>query len=528
MIRDGTYSEIPTERYQLDPVSYVRERLKEPVIMPHQADILMALANGIAGKPDPTGRYFGGVHPPRVAVRSGQKPGKTRLLVWAAYWFYECFPGAQVYMTAAIIAQTEDVLWKEMHKVLRECESRGVVIEGVMSRSAAGGFDSEDGTRKITGVSGRDVEALAGRSGRLLFIIDEASSLDEKRSQAFSGNMLGGGAMLWTSNPTEAMGPFFNAFYEQSRYWQAFHVNCEVVAKWVDDHGLRALLPFVCNWHSILEAREMYGSIESVFYRIRVLGEFILNEQGHPITSAMVTASHNRWHILPAVGPLCIGLDPAGPGKSGDDTAFAIRRGDKILMVIRFSGLSEDAIITHLLNYLRQYRGQDEIPDVIVDVEGPIGSHLGYRLRAIAEGAGPGHQFRFYGVRASAPARIDVALYVSTRDELFAFLAKWITAGGGLPPDNRLDAELQAPSWHPHGNLSSKMKLTPKDGPKGVKSLIGRSPDLADACALAVWPVRGWQPPAGTEVAPSPPRDVMDAAYLYDQQEANNVWWPNG
>jgi hypothetical protein len=69
------------------------------------------------------------------------------------------------------------------------------------------------------------------------------------------------------------------------------------------------------------------------------------------------------------------------------------------------------------------------------------------------------------------------------RDELWANLAEWIREGGAIPDDARLTKELHAPEWH--GQISGKLKATPKSDLR--KMLDGRSPDRADAVALAVW-----------------------------------------
>lgn len=508
----------PWERWQLDPVAYVRERLLEPVVIPEQAQILAALAAGIAGNCAP------GKPPPRVAVRSGRKSGKTRCLIWAALWFYECFPNATVYMCAAIIDQTKNVLWAELLRVYREATKRGVDLDLAIARSPMGGVVSADGSRRILGISGREVESVAGISGQLLFIIDEASALPKDKAQAFSGNMLGGGAMLWASNPRRTSGPFYEAFFTEAKHWQLFHVDCERIAKWVDEHDLRQLLPHVINWDRILEAREMYGGVDDVFYRIEVLGNFVMNEQGRAIDLETIMAAHDRWEETPEDGTLTIGLDPAGPGKGGDDTAFALRRGKRIFRFARFTGISEDEIIAHLLGFMREYkRGEDEEPIVNVDAEGPIGGSLYGRLRGASQDAPPGARFHVFSVRASHPARRQPELYERTRDELFANLAKWLRDGGALPPDPKIDAELHDPIWI--GQLGPKLKLSTKEQ---TRDRIGRSPDTADSAALCVWPAVRWQPGTIETHALPAPTDPQEAAFMFDQQAAGEPWWPEG
>jgi hypothetical protein len=156
----------PMARYAKDIVAYVRERLHVAVILPHQKEILLAVQAAVDGSA-----------PPRIAVRSGQKIGKSALDGWVAPWFYETQPCGRVFMCAAIQEQTKLVLWKALGDVLRHARSCGEEIDGKLAASPAGGFVSSDGSREIRGISGREIESIAGLSGRQLTIIDEASHL---------------------------------------------------------------------------------------------------------------------------------------------------------------------------------------------------------------------------------------------------------------------------------------------------------------------------------------------------------------
>jgi hypothetical protein len=107
------------------------------------------------------------------------------------------------------------------------------------------------------------------------------------------------------------------------------------------------------------------------------------------------------------------------------------------------------------------------------------------------------------GVVGDAPQFLGTPqIYYRVRDELWANLAKWLGDGGAIPPDPKLARELNAPSWAM--GLNARFKATPKSE---IRSELGRSPDRADAVALAVWepvvfrPERAGiahdQPPAG-------------------------------
>jgi phage terminase large subunit len=373
--RAGTY---PLVQYQTDPVRYARERLHVE-LMPEQEAILRAVAAGINGS-----IVDGRKAPPRVAVRSGQKCGKTLVAIVACLWFYECFPDARVFLCAAIEKQTKMVLWRELGSVLRHARSCGVDIDGKAAASPTGGFVSTDGSREIRGLSGRDIESLAGLSGAQLMVVDEASALPETKAQVFEGNQMGGGTsgILMISNPTRTSGPFYAAFNEEAEYWQTFHIDGEAVADWQARTGRR--IPFTVSREKIEEARERYGE-KSPFWLLRIKGEFLRNEAGRCVPMTVIDEAVERYATAVDDGPLVIGYDVAGAAAGGDLHAWAPVRGKKCAPIHTREGLSIDAALAETYWLLSINRRRGEIPRVNVDAEGPIGSVAYARLRDEAE-----------------------------------------------------------------------------------------------------------------------------------------------
>jgi hypothetical protein len=78
--------------------------------------------------------------------------------------------------------------------------------------------------------------------------------------------------------------------------------------------------------------------------------------------------------------------------------------------------------------------------------------------------------------------------YARCRDELWFGVADWLKSGGALPNDSKLTGELAAVEYGflPNG----KIKVESKDE---LRARLGRSPDRADALALAVY-TRATQP----------------------------------
>ena len=467
----------PMLRYQKDCVAFVREQLGgEPLT--HQVEIMRALASS----PDA-----------KVAVRSGQKQGKTRLAIWVAWWFFACFPRARVFMTASTAPQVNRVLWVELKHVAREARQRGLDF-GEIPQNPERGVESEDG-RSIQGFTTRTIEAMAGLSGaNMLFIGDEASAFDAEMAQAIEGNTAGAARVLWISNPTRAEGPFYDAFHTQKRFWITYHLNSEILADRVR-RGLEPRVPGIATPETIAMWREKYGE-DSPFYLIRVRGDFVLDEQAKIISVHAIMTAQGRWtELAETSGTLSIGIDPAGDSGEGDEYAFSLVRGYKLIALYTFRGLSEEAAIAQALGFLREYRLGDETPNVVIDAEGPIGSSFYGRMRALAlhkQIHDPPNAYECYGIKASAPARREPQLYERVRDELWANLSAWFRAGGGIPPDPKLEEELYAPGFLV--TVQGKRKVTNKDV---IREKLGRSPDRADSLCLATWSPSFWaaEPP---------------------------------
>ncbi len=409
----------------------------------------------------------------------------TKLVVWLALWWYCTRAKARVFMIAAIKEQVQRVLWVELKATLRAGRSVGFELVETVPANPATGMTSEDG-REIRGFTVRDIEAMAGLSGDILFIVDEASALLAPIAEAIEGNLAGDGKMIWISNPTRTDGPFYDVFNnpDKGKFWKTFHLSSEDVAKWCFKKNLE--IPGVATLKRIAEWEEEWGR-KSPFFVVRVEGNFLRNETGRIITLADIEIAQALWaDMRDDEGDLTIGVDPSGPGDGGDEFAFAVVRGRKLLGMFTKPGLTEDAAVEYIRGLLVTYRRGDEIPRVVVDSEGPIGHGLYQRLKAIGEALRqkrPKDAFDTWGIKASGSARREPLLYDRLRDELWSSGARWLREGGALlPNEHKLETELHAPMW---GNdLRGKLKASSK---VDLRDVLGRSPDRADAFLLAVW-----------------------------------------
>lgn len=444
----------------------------------------------------------------RVSVSSGHKISKSHTLGIAALWFYSCFHDAKVVFSSTTYHQVESILWAEFRRLRYRAK---VSIPGDMHEVASSGFKSDD-FRIVQGFTAKEPEAIAGISGKnLLFLLDEASGIPDKIFEAIEGNRAGGAKIVMCSNPTKTSGTFFESHHAKSREqlgpagFKTFQVSSASTPNAVTG---RRLIPGLATKDYVDAMRGEWGE-DSPFYKVRILGQFVKNEEGKPFSLELISASEARWLDTVGEGRLHIGVDPAGPGENGDESGFAVRRGRKVLHLEARRALTEDQHLDKVLELLRAYRLPGDslemaMPIVAVDREGPIGFGVYQRIKTHFELSRDLPAF-VLGERASDKAFRRPDIYDNHRDELWGSLEAWIRDGGAIVTDAKLEKELEAIEWS--SNVRNRLKATSKDD---IRKTIGRSPDRADALCLAVWEPSGYRSvradPDVQQAAQAPPR----------------------
>lgn len=506
----------PSERYREKPVEFFREIIGvEP--WSKQVEIIEAVRDN-----------------PRVAVKAGHKVSKSHTAAGIALWYFSSFPDARVVMTSTTSRQVDTILWRElkmMHARSGRCvdckkvdaekvarfEQPGprpcphsYLLDGVPRELARTGLKSD--FREITGFTAREAEAVAGVSGRnLLYILDEASGIDDAIFDAIEGNRAGGARLLMFSNPTKTSGAFYKAFDGKEAY-KTVSISSE------DSPNVQAgreIIGGLATREWVEEKKREWGE-DSALYCVRVKGDFVLNEVGKIISIHALSESEKRWAEGTAdTSRLHIGLDPAGVGLDGDEGVFAFRRGLRMLGLLAYRGLSEDLYLFHLLEAIKVHASPRELPPIVkIDKEGAIGAKVYYRLLAHLNSLRDGERppFELVGVASSAGALREPEIYGTVRDELWASCAQWIRDGGAIVSDAKLTKELHAPEWFT--GVRNKQKVTPKDD---LRKALERSPDRADALCLAVWEVPSLMHPREPGAAqPREDAEPIAAVTAYD------------
>jgi hypothetical protein len=508
--------EFPLVEYQARPGDFAREILGV-ALMPEQTEVLEAIRGNLGKK----------LH--RVAVRGGRKVGKDFVLAVAAIWFYCSFPGARVRFTAVKQDQVDGIFWRELRLMLanhgrcveckrsapsgpRPCPHSRIIPEAEeVAKLARTGLKAPD-FREIVGYTAREAEGAAGVSGAYqLNIVDEASGVDDFSIDAIEGNMAGCvlGRLALISNPTRTLGAFFRAFHEERDQWDTFHRSSEDIAR---KYGGR--IPGIATREWIETMVEKYGAT-SDFFEVQVRGNFPKSAAGTIFDVHSIEQAFVRWHSAPDNdGPLYIGVDVAGESGTGDESAFAARRSKKVLSLHARIGLSPETHLTEILALIARHRERNCPVVVVVDRGGEAGAKVYGTLVAFRQSQWQDPPFDLVGVDSSRLAQRDPKAYKRIRDELVANLADWVRSGGGLPEDTRLASELHEFRWIEQ-KIGNQNQLVDK---RTMRERLGRSPDRADAVALACWAEKHWTPATATEAAapvetePQPSGDMYDDA----------------
>lgn len=447
----------------------------------------------------------------RVSCVSGHRIGKSFGVAILLLWAY-CH-GYRAIFTANTEDQVDAVVWHAIGELIsRAKDVMGITIPGTEEGvgGARKGLKHPSNGGELWGIVARKPEALQGLAApKLLMVVDEASGVEEKYFRALNGNMAAEGAkMVLIGNPTSPIGTFRDS--HGPRKWTPSNptgYRClwirttdspNITGRWartqeyVQGVGWRqrtSRIPALAGPDFVAQCAADYGD-DSPEYHIRVTGSFAKIDDLKLFPPTLLATATGRWEDTSAVGRLYIGCDPAGNASSGDNTAFAVRRGLKSLHLGERQAMSEAMIAVHICGLIAEYDGDAKgrlRPCVNVDAQGPIG----YKVYQVLRDVGYDNGFDVYPFLSSQLAW-DKQRYYLRRDEGWGRARDWLLAGGALPANHELLRQLGVAEFTERkGAGYGQAVVTPKEQ---MIETLGRSPDLADAWWLSVWtpaPLRG-------------------------------------
>lgn len=416
----------------------------------------------------------------QTSCRSGHKCGKSTSVAVLAWWFAATRPGARVIITAPTGRQVKQVVWREIRRLWR-CALK----LGNPHSLPEPGLAPENGIplpedSQILGFTAENQEAMAGISApEMLFIVDEASGVDEAIYEAIQGNMAGGAKLVLISNPTQTVGTFFDSHHKARSDYECVHISSEDTP---NAKGNGPAIKGLASKEWVDRLRRIWGE-DDPRYQVRVKGNFPSSNPNAIIGIGLLEKSHERHADLTDTSPerhgaLVLGVDVA---RFGDDSSVIQPvRGlyaYKPRAVYGYDTIQVAGKIIEAINDLRVSPG--EAVTVNIDAGGGYGGGVADQVRASVEELG---MLNVTVCELHPSAMAADAQYDLKRDELWFGIRSWLEQGGALPKCEDLDTELLAPVYT-FTIRGSKIKVEPKDE---IKKRIGRSPDYADALALAV------------------------------------------
>lgn len=196
----------------------------------------------------------------RLAVKSGNTVGKSRIAAEIALTFLISYYPSKVIITAPTYTQIEEILWKEIAKLYNHSF---IPIGGELLKTEL----KLNEEWFALGISTNEVNRFQGfHSPYLLVIIDEALGVAPEIWEAIEG--LHPFRILAIGNPLQAQGDFFNCF--SNPQWHKITISCLACIEWQEKNGR---IPGLVTREWIEERKQEWGE-KSPLYQARVLGEF--------------------------------------------------------------------------------------------------------------------------------------------------------------------------------------------------------------------------------------------------------------
>lgn len=406
---------------------------------------------------------------PRTSVRSGHGVGKSAIESWGVKWFMYSRPFPKVPCTAPTQHQLHDILWAELNKWNRQAADASL-FEWTDKRFYHKAHREEWFAVPRTATS---PDALQGfHADHVLYIIDEASGVADKIFEPVLGALSTEGAkLLACGNPTQLTGWFFDSHNSKRDMYSVFHIDGRSSIR-VDPEYVAMIIA-------------MYGEDSDVF-RVRVAGEFPKSMPDSYIPMEWVERASRKTLIPFLPRRIDIGVDVA---RFGDDQSVICpvfdKRQQQVPEIFHHNDTMQIAgsTVQRLERYTDKY---GRIPtSVRVDCDG-LGVGVYDRVSEVVRQRKwkhiRMHEGHFGGTGGKISAEDPVRVSNST-GLMWGAVREGIRTGRlELWHNDRQISELSSRKYRV--NSDGEIELEKKED---MKKRLQKSPDLADALALAVY-----------------------------------------
>jgi phage terminase large subunit len=463
-----------------------------------------------------------------TTVKASHGVGKTMSAANIALTYHLMYEHSIVVTTAPTNRQVETLIWEEIRKTLSRNRDKLPLCE-IMPSAPKLYRNTEVGDRVpkwyMSGFSTTDPNKFQGlHAERLLLVVDEAAGIhDNLFEQAFANiTNLENNRILLIGNPTSTSGGFYRSFKEDkytkftiSNYdspnftklgitkediytgnWEEKYVH------YLKSHGTIPF-PFLADPKDTADKFKTWcptGKPTNI-YKSRIEGEFVDQSSDSLIPISWIELAFERWKEGNKLKGDChLGVDVAEQGT--DDSVIAVRYGDIIKKLITSAEVSVTKFAKQVGEVALAEHGYDTI--IKVDTIG-VGTgtesflaETGYKTFRADVRKSPTFIDKsdpaILGVKDVTCREVisDAELQFSNlRSQMYWYLRARLDPDSitnpnpiALPPDDMLMQELSA----------IRYKIT-EDGKthilnkREIKKELGRSPDKADAVAIAFCPI---------------------------------------
>ena len=441
-------------KHRLNPFLFFKELLQ---FNPDewQSEVLMDIANG-----------------PRVSVRSGQGVGKTGLESVVALWFLSCFPYPKVVCTAPTRQQLHDVLWAEISKWQAKSSILKRILKWTKTKIYMRNYEERWFATARTATKPENMQGF--HEDYMLFIVDEASGVEDKIMEAILGTLSGPfNKLLMCGNPTRTSGTFYDSHNKDREDYKTHKVSCLDSPRTSKDN--------------IAMLKRKYGEGSDV-WRVRVEGEFPRGESDTFIALETALFAKDEVRVDPSGDTLYIGCDVARFGD--DETAIYARIG--MAVVGSHFHHKEGTMVTagwvlHLIKTVRAEHPEVSYVQIRIDDDGvgggvtdrlnEVNEEMNLRYEIVPVHNGSASDDEHYGNKGSET-------WGNVKELLEENMSNYILGQPGvlqLPDDEKLVTQLTTRKWRMGSNGRIYLERKEEMKKRGLPS-----PDRADAFALTL------------------------------------------
>lgn len=390
-----------------------------------------------------------------IAVKSGHGTGKTTTQAWIIHWFLTVYPNSKVPCTAPTREGLFDVMWSELSKWHNRFKLKDMFNWTKTKFHAKGKEEVWFATART---SNKPENMQGFHANNLMFVIDEASGVDNEILEAIEGSQTQEGSlMIYFGNPTQISGGLFDAFNSKRKFFKTFTFSS------IDS-------PLVKKEYCE-KIKSKYGE-DSDVYRVRVLGDFPKAEPDTLISLDRIEKAVIREVQKEPYEIVELGVDVARFGD--DETVVYSRINNEIKEEQILHKRDLMTVSGTVIQIIKKYQDKKVVYCNIDDTG--MGGGVTDRVKEVVNEQNL--RCKVIGVNNGSKAKDNTYLNLGT--EMWFFMKEKIQELK-IPNDNDLIAQLSGRKYSV--NSSGRLILEPKEQ---MKQRGLTSPDRADACILTL------------------------------------------